>query len=275
MGSCSYDIFQVKRELAPIQESDKKKDKPTSPDNTDTKANSLNQKTVLPPITTKLESDIPVKNNEENIKNTGDSDNNNDTSIQPNDWTTKETNSVTKNETEAEISPRDNNPDNPVDDGKIAVFPDGDRCLLSGKKPASSVTDSCKTVSTGKTLKADPHVALFSSYLHPINYHDSSQENLLYMLALNEEEIETYEYKKKQVKMKKRLRSQCKDNGNVYFKVKEWVKKCDEERRAKLVEIALREAAEVEAREKRRKEREKEKKKSNFKTDVYSSDEES
>ena len=52
------------------------------------------------------------------------------------------------------------------------------------------------------------------------------------------------------------------------------MKKCDEERRAKLEEEALREAAEVEAREKRRKEREKEKTKSNFKTDVYSSDEE-
>ena len=94
------------------------------------------------------------------------------------------------------------------------------------------------------------------------------------MLALNEEEIETYEYKKKQVKMKKRLRYQCKDNGKVHFNVKEWMKKCDEERRAKLVEEALREAAEVEAREKRRKEREKGKNKSNFKTAVYSSDEE-
>ena len=179
-----------------------------------------------------------------------------------------------ENETEAPITLIDNCPDNPVQDEKITILPDGDRCLLSGKKPASSITDSCKTVLTGKTCKSDPNVALFSSYLHPINYHDSSQENLLYMLALNEEEIETYEYKKKQVKMKKRLSYQCKDNGKVYFNVQEWVKKCDDERRAKIVENALREAAEAEAREKRRKEREKEKNKSSFKTDVYSSDEE-
>ena len=245
-------------------------------DNTETKVSLVKYKTVpvLPPITTNSELDKPVEDNEDNTDCNKDLDSHNDAKIQPKDSTTKETNLAADNETKGSISPRYNCPDNPVLDEKLSVFPDGDRCLLSGKKPPSSVTDSCNTASTRKTSKSDPHIAQFSSYLHPINYQDSSPESLLYMLALNEEEIETYEYKKKQVKMKKRLRYQCKDNGKVHFNVKEWMKKCDEERRAKLVEEALREAAEVEAREKRRKEREKEKNKSNFKTDVYSSDEE-
>ena len=223
----------------------------------------------MPPITTNSELDKPVEDNEDSTDYIKDLHNNNGAKILPNDCTTKETNLPAENETKASMNPKDNCPDNLVLDEKLSIFSDGDRCLLSGKKPPSSVTDSCNAVS-----KSDPHIALFSSYLHPVNYQDSSPESLLYMLALNEEEIETYEYKKKQVKMKKRLRYQCKDNGKVYFNVKEWMKKCDEERRAKLVEEALREAAEVEAREKRRKEREKEKNKSNFKTDVYSSDEE-
>ena len=160
----------------------------------------------------------------------------------------------------------------PTQDGPVQSL--SNRSLSSKKQASASVAQSCRSLSTRRTSKSDPYNALFTSYLHPMNYEDSSNANLLYMLALNEEEIEMYELKKKQYKLKRRLKYQCKNNGKIDFNAKEWMKRWDEDRRVELVEEALREAAEEEAREKRRKEREKEKKGSNFKTDVYSSDEE-
>ena len=101
-------IFQVKRELAPIQKSDKKNDKPMSIDNTETKVNSVTHKTVpvLPPITTNSESNKPVEDNEDDTDDTRDLDNHNDAKIPPNDCITKETNFAADSETKASMSPR-------------------------------------------------------------------------------------------------------------------------------------------------------------------------